>query len=201
MIIQFFPKVLYLETLKSLDKSTIKYLKEKMVKDSVIAGAQTNGELTKDQQILKDNKLANLNKEILLHIKKYVDILGHEISSVKVCSSWGNILRKGEHIHAHKHTNAYISGCFYLTDGCNILFHNSSADKDFMFNPIVTAVEDKPWTWSNMTIPAEVGRILLFPSQLSHSVEDNPALDDRYSLAFNVIPQGTFGARTFQLTL
>ena len=42
---------------------------------------------------------------------------------------------------------------------------------------------------------------LLFPSTLSHSVDENFSNDTRYSLAFNAFVKGQFGKDEYKLTL
>ena len=45
------------------------------------------------------------------------------------------------------------------------------------------------------------GDVLLFPSTLSHSVDENFSNDTRYSLAFNAFVKGQFGKDEYKLTL
>jgi uncharacterized protein (TIGR02466 family) len=199
MIITLFPKIIYVESLKSLTPDITQYLKDKMLASS-IAASETNGEYTSEQNLLEDKTLAELTAEITLHVQEYIKHLGHKVNLVRICNSWGNIIKYGNEIENHNHANSYISGCFYLTDGCNISFHNSKVNNDFMFLPEVISSEDKPWTWGSTNIPAQAGRLILFPSMLFHSVEKNK-LSDRYSIAFNCIPTGFLGTPTGQLQL
>jgi ectoine hydroxylase-related dioxygenase (phytanoyl-CoA dioxygenase family) len=45
------------------------------------------------------------------------------------------------------------------------------------------------------------GTIVLFPSHLNHSVEENLSNQNRYSIAFNFFVKGKFGKEEYQLEL
>ena len=52
-----------------------------------------------------------------------------------------------------------------------------------------------------MTFQVTAGKLMLFPSNLMHRVEENKSNRDRYSLAFNLFCKGRFGHKEGQLVL
>jgi hypothetical protein len=68
---------------------------------------------------------------------------------------------------------------------------NTTAHVKWSTDPVHQA--EKPWTWDWQEIPAQTGRLILFPSNLLHSVEylDNTQL--RCVLSFNTWFTGAFG--------
>ena len=52
-----------------------------------------------------------------------------------------------------------------------------------------------------MTFEVNPGKLVLFPSNLMHRVEENKSNANRYSLAFNLYCRGNFGHKEGQLTL
>ena len=93
----------------------------------------------------------------------------------------------------HQHNNSFYSGILYLTDNASpILFRH----------PL-------PWRWcsgmddkndgmlkSNQILFApKKGDVVLFPSHVFHLIMPHKHPTDRYSLAFNIVPSGRYGAR------
>jgi uncharacterized protein (TIGR02466 family) len=114
-----------------------------------------------------------LKEYINKHVKKFVNI------DFFISESWINIGGMGARQEKHIHTASYLSGCYYhktnTTDGdiefdCNdsLLLRFSNNIKPVVYHP-------------------EVGKILLFPSYLSHGVKTNHTTDQRISVAFNVV--------------
>ena len=52
-----------------------------------------------------------------------------------------------------------------------------------------------------MTYEVNPGKLVVFPSNLMHRVEENKSDENRYSLAFNLFCKGNLGHNESQLTL
>ncbi len=52
-----------------------------------------------------------------------------------------------------------------------------------------------------MTFKVSAGKLILFPSNLMHRVNENKSHKNRYSLAFNLFCKGTFGEKESLLVL
>jgi uncharacterized protein (TIGR02466 family) len=198
-LILLFPKVIYTNTLSSLTDDIIQYCKNKIDSD-IITNGDGYGNYTKNQNFLDDPILNNVKEEILQFLHEYISVLNHETESIRVCSSWGNLLKPNDQTTKHNHANSYISGVFYLTDGSDIAFHNNSVSDDFLFLTKIHTEENKPWTYGKYTIPCSPKRIILFPSLLYHEIDKN-VYHDRYSIAFNTIPVGNIGVDSCRIKL
>ena len=97
-----------------------------------------NGATTVTQRLLDVPVFNSVKKEIEILTKEYVVNQGHIVDEVKISSSWGNTLTKGQPISMHQHPNSYVSGVLYLTEGAPLHFHNPLQTEDlFTFRPNV----------------------------------------------------------------
>ena len=102
---------------------------------------------------------------------------------------WININKDNHYNHVHVHPSCVLSGAYYAASkpqSGDIIFHNrpeasyisgmlkQSGAKSNMFNS--TIFKHKPI----------VGRVVIFPGWLQHSVEENRSGEDRISIAFNI---------------
>jgi len=72
----------------------------------------------------------------------------------------------------------------------NIVFH--SPYNVYSLNPIIN-IPFKKWNQYNSkvwTLPVKENQLLLFSSNLSHSVEQNKSSETRICLAFNILVKG-----------
>jgi uncharacterized protein (TIGR02466 family) len=160
-----------------------------------------NGATTANQRLLDLPIFKDVKVEIEELSKEYASQQGHVVDRVKIASSWGNILTKGQPISVHHHANSYISGVFYLTHGAPINFHNPLLTEDlFTFRPVVQWDPNNIHTWQVLHLEPKPGWMFLFPSKLNHHVGDNET-DYRYSIAFNTLPVGELGDITKQINI
>jgi len=114
--------------------------------------------------------------------------LGFEQFSI--CTSWltrtnNDNMPRQDHIH----TNSFMSGVVYLHDDCSPLL---------LRHPM-------PWRWSSgesneitasgYLFEPEEGSVIMFPSHIAHIITPMTSTKTRYSVAFNIVPSGTFGTR------
>ena len=135
---------------------------------------------------LKDYKLDAFMNELSMHVDAYVQEIGVPVertTSFKIISSWMTKFAPNEFAHSHNHGSSDISGTYYYKVSShsyngNIQFHNP-------VEQIRTSYisEHIPW---QVTYPAEIGGIILFPSWLSHGVTANRSDEDRISVSFNI---------------
>lgn len=124
------------------------------------------------------------------------------VSDIKVCLMWGNRSQHNQWHHTHTHPQSVLSGILYLTDNdsrtwfsvrniwTNFSYHTEEQwPRNF---PSVLAGE----TNTNDIIhkePTKSGHLLIFPSHLIHSVDENRSQDSRYSVSFNSFFSGQVG--------
>jgi uncharacterized protein (TIGR02466 family) len=133
--------------------------------------------------IIKAENMINLKQSIMNHVGNYMSHMKVR-SDYKsaITSSWLTLTNKGLHAHIHDHGTCHISGVYwYKTNGNdgNIVFRN--ALKALKCNPIGAT-----FAHENEFSPEE-GRIVMWPSFLDHSVNENRSDNDRISLSFNVL--------------
>tara|TARA_R110001583_G_scaffold18703_2_gene74114 strand:+ start:286 stop:840 length:555 start_codon:yes stop_codon:yes gene_type:complete len=113
----------------------------------------------------------NINKNLIDDILKFIQ---KEINDKKmlVQSLWYNIYKKGfnQERHNHKGVKAILSGVYYYKLPSKIRFYNPKDIKSEM------AYEFEP----------EEGNVILFSSELEHSVPKYNGDDTRITFAFNL---------------
>ncbi|NDC04079.1 MAG: hypothetical protein EBZ81_14210 [Betaproteobacteria bacterium] len=115
-------------------------------------------------------------------------------TSIKITQSWINYTQPGGFHHKHQHANSFISGVFYIQT-------NEETDRIYFFKnqyeQLKLAINE--WTYYNTEswwFSSIKGQLLLFPSSLTHSVE-NTSVDSstRISISFNTFPVGILGIK------
>jgi uncharacterized protein (TIGR02466 family) len=145
-----------------------------------------------DRYILK-TQLPEIKTFIELGIKSYVDTIlipKHPISFY-VTQSWINYTHLGQFHHKHAHPNSILSGVFYFNA-------DQEKDKIFFYNEkyrqiVIPAKEYNMHNSQSWWFPVKTGGLVIFPSHLTHMVEQTTSVDTRVSLAFNVFAKGYIG--------
>ena len=120
--------------------------------------------------------------------------LHYEDTDFFITTSWVTKCIPNSSSHKHNHQNALYSGVLYFQEGENfagIRFSN----ENLIPQQILLR---KPTEWnllnsSSWVIKPAPNQVVIFPSYLFHEVTFHGASEDRYSLAFNLFPQGTLG--------
>jgi len=119
------------------------------------------------------------------------------VNEFKITNSWISKQPPGEHVNMHNHANSLVSAVYYLQTptNCGRLILHKRKHFDNMFSETVdipvsnfTPVSSTGWPFE-----VEEDMLIIFPSNVEHSVEPNSSNQDRYSLATNFFAFGTFG--------
>jgi uncharacterized protein (TIGR02466 family) len=147
---------------------------------------------SKDNYILNRRVFASLKKELSTHVKNYFDkVLCTKDVTPWITQSWLNYTRPDQFHHRHAHPNSFVSGVLYINadnDNDKILFYKSSLQ---YIKPQVTSFNiynSESWFFHIKT-----NDLVLFPSTLTHAVEQKTGNNTRISLAFNVFVKGRLG--------
>lgn len=193
-ILELFPTPVMIvnikEEIKQLEIFNIKKLS--LDKKNLITNGNNGNFFHKNVDILKTH-IPNSNLEKTL--RKYIDVFLKDIwlekeAELAITSSWLNINPKNTMHHEHTHTNSILSGVLYLnTDekSGDFVMYNSKAYSrqvsSFAFgsNKFVEK-------WKNYC-PKKYD-LVIFPSDLKHSVLPNASNSDRMSLSFNTFYNG-----------
>jgi uncharacterized protein (TIGR02466 family) len=186
-----FPTPIYISKLnRKLSSLELKFVEKN--KKSVY---KNEGNTTSNNSyILNEKQFVNIKKELDLRVKDYFDKIICPANNITpyITQSWLNYTEKNQYHHKHQHQNSLISGVFYIN--CNEEF-----DKIKFFNDKYSTIklEVKDWNiWNSEAwwFQVKTGDIILFPSSLTHMVENKEGANTRISLAFNVFIKGTIGS-------
>ena len=159
--------------------------------------------LTKNVNLFKLNYFSRIKKECERHLKYYTK----EILCIKqdfyITNSWitKKSLKSGykEH-HSHNHPNSIFSGVLYLKveDGENQKLFLSGKpgfldafDFDYYYSDF------NMFNSRNYWLPINVGSCIIFPSQVTHYVEEIETEGERIVVGFNCFVKGNFGGREY----
>jgi len=109
-----------------------------------------------------------------------------------VTQSWMNKNPKGSKHHEHVHPNSIISGVFYFKQDPKLPPISFSKS-------IQSAIKLDPKKYNNLNsetflLPCTDGELILFPSNLKHSVPVNMSEEPRISMSFNTFSIDTLGS-------
>jgi len=134
---------------------------------------------------IAERGLHHTAEQILKHTQAFCIDLGIDrYQSLKIESSWVDILGPEGFQFAHNHSPSMVSGIYY---------HQSSREDGTLIfespNIYFTTYEfpnNAAQCTKNLEFRPKKGRILLFPSWLTHFVDVNRSRDDQISLSFNL---------------
>lgn len=167
-----------------------------------------NGWITKKHDFHNDHKYADLFGAIDFHVNYFAkQILKIKDDIDLVCmSSWVTMNSGSDYAQDHIHASSMISGVLYLDappGSAPINFHGDLYKENTFgtFLPIEYS-EQNQFNSNNYRVDVESGIIVLFPSNLRHSVRPNSDSSiKRYAMSFDYIPVGVLNAGSNKITL
>ena len=155
---------------------------------------KNDGNITSNNNyILNEKPFANIKKELDLRVQDYFDKVISTANNITpyITQSWLNYTETNQYHHKHAHPNSLVSGVFYIN--CN-----KEHDKIKFFNDTYQIIkpeikEYNIWNSQSWWFPVKTGDVILFPSSLTHMVENKQGNNTRISLAFNIFIKGTVG--------
>ena len=134
------------------------------------------------------NELFDWFDSCLLEVKQQLNI--DKNIQLPIVSCWVNKAKKLQGHHIHSHRNSFASGIFYLTThetGRTFFYHDNQWFSHYKRFTLTKEIKEYM-----MTIKPEAGKLIIFPSHITHSVGplmlDEP---DRYTIAFNTFFEGS----------
>jgi len=137
--------------------------------------------------VLNEDPLSDLKSFIDASIEKYTKEVFNTDHKFVITQSWitKNITDQSQGIHSHP--GSIISGVFYIDcpkNSGSIEFNRGKSTFEIQINKNC----QNQWMSDRYSVNPETGMLLLFPSNVLHSVNKNKSNDNRYSLAFNSFP-------------
>lgn len=155
---------------------------------------RNTGNLTSaNRYVLDDPVMADLKEYMQFYVNYYMEKVYAPKNPVDayITQSWCNYTKTGEYHHKHAHPNSWISGCIYINadrDKDRITFYNDKYNRIDLPTENFNAFNSSSWWFSVGT-----GDIVLFPSYLTHMVEQTVSNDTRISIAINTFLKGYIG--------
>ena len=190
----FFPTpvwTLQLDNYQSINEQMYKFIKITQSKDyEGINKSNIKGWHSKDFN-MQENEPKNFIKFILPAIEQVITDMNWEKQkqSVNINNMWAIINTGGSANLRHQHGNSTISGAYYVRAPKN------SGDIVF-YDPRPAPVYTYPKALNPNLLNAQVngispkeGALVLFPSYLDHSVNENLSNDERIVISFNITIQ------------
>lgn len=172
-----------------LDKESISkevdFIMSKIQEDGVLRSNAGNNFQTTVFSVLDDWELTELNKSINQTLKVFADqVLCYDYEKLYITQSWINVNPPETSHDYHNHKNSVLSGVLFLhtaQDCGNMILYKPERD----ITPKVKFDETNYFTWANRYFSPIDNQLLIFPSNLYHSVSENKSDITRVSLAFN----------------
>ena len=146
---------------------------------------------SEDTFVLDKPELANIRAFIEAKLHKFVTEIMASTDKLVITQSWLNKNKKGESHQEHVHPNSMVSGVWYPQ------IHESLPPIQFRHRNQrdISLQTEKYNTFNSATfmLPMKRGELILFPSNLTHSVPVNNTEEERISLSFNSWPKGNMG--------
>lgn len=133
---------------------------------------------------------AQLERLISRHAASFAKALHWELRGGKpICDSmWVNVLPEGGSHSSHLHTNAVLSGTYYVTvpEGSGPIVFEDPRHALMMAAPLRKAGAPREQQ-TYVSTPPSPGTLLLWESWLRHEVPLNRASGERISISFNYV--------------
>ncbi len=183
-IVSLFPSAIYIKDTRIDTSDMLQVCLDIESEDHGLLHGEAQSTFTTETNILEHSSFSLARSVITSEVRTFAKQIGIDMKDVKLGRSWFNIQKRGSTIMQHNHRRSVISGAFYLhadKDAAPITFANPlMAHK--MYEPSVGGRTD--YDVESINIPAETGKLVLFPSWLEHYVGYNNS-DMRVTLSFN----------------
>jgi len=147
---------------------------------------------SKDTYLLDHEQFKNIKNFIYEALNKFTKNVFQSDQRLVVTQCWLNKNPKGSKHHEHVHPNSIISGVFY--------FRQDSKLPPISFSKSIQhGIKLDPKKYNNLNsetflLPCTDGELILFPSNLKHSVPVNMGDEPRISMSFNTFSIDTLGS-------
>ena len=148
---------------------------------------------SQDTYLMEIEELKSIKDFFYESLNKYTKNISNSDQRLVITQCWANKNPPGSKHHEHVHPNSILSGVFYLKQDKTL--------PPIQFNQSIQHVMKlDPKKYNNLNsetflLPCVDGELLLFPSNLKHSVPTNMGKESRISLSFNTFSVDTLGSK------
>jgi uncharacterized protein (TIGR02466 family) len=134
---------------------------------------------------------------------KILDAYAVQRDAHYISNMWANIANPNRRHHVHVHPNCLLSGLVYVRTPKNCGSTIFASPRQLTKNLEPTYLQKNELNSDLFTIPAEKGRMLIWPSHVPHAVEQGAAdeSEERIVVAFNIMIRGRIQLFTASLDL
>ena len=148
---------------------------------------------SKDSYLMEIEELKSIKDFFYESLNKYTKNISQSDQRLVITQCWANKNPPGSKHHEHVHPNSILSGVFYLKQ-------DKTLPPISFAKSIQGAMKLDPKKYNNLNsetflLPCVDGELLLFPSNLKHSVPTNMGKEARISLSFNTFSVDTLGSK------
>ena len=171
----------------SIEKE-LKYIENIEWKKQVVNGNFKS----KDSYLTKHESLKSIVSFFGECINDYCNTIINSEQRLVITQLWGNRNPKGSKHHEHVHPNSIISGVFYLRQDPKLppIQFSKANQHAIKLDPRKYNVYNS----ETFLLPCTAGELILFPSNLKHSVPINMGDEERISLSFNTFSIDVLGS-------
>ncbi len=146
---------------------------------------------SEDTFVLDNPELSNIRAFIQSKIYKFVKEIMNSTDELVITQSWINKSGKGESHHEHVHPNSLVSGVWYpvINEQLPPIQFRSKSQRDVSLQ----CEKFNNFNSATFLLPMKAGELIIFPSNLTHSVPANQSETERISLSFNTWAKGSLG--------
>ena len=118
-------------------------------------------------------------------IEGVLEFLSAKPLQMEVTGAWANVNPSGSPHSPHVHPNNFLSGVYYVKSapGSDAIAFHDPRERAAMIVPEFTKITSN--NSLDINVQAPVGRLVVFPAWLKHSVPHNQSKEERVSISMN----------------
>jgi uncharacterized protein (TIGR02466 family) len=136
--------------------------------------------------------MRDLVEVIMRESGQILDVYAIKRDAHYITNMWANIAHPNRRHSMHMHPNCLLSGLVYIKTPKNCGPTVFASPRQLSKNLEPTYVQKNEFNADIFVMPAEKGRMLMWPSHVPHAVEEGTAdeMQDRIVVAFNIMIRG-----------
>lgn len=148
---------------------------------------------SRDRYLTKHKILSNFTDFCLDSINSYFYEVYKPKYDVKlrITQMWANFNNKNQWHHSHEHPNSFLSAVYYMhcTENVDKIIFSKKEYQQLLIH----SSSSTEYNNNDIEIPIKENLLVIFPSSLTHQVNNNQTDKTRVSISMNTFPVGILG--------
>jgi len=178
----------HLNEYQDVNRKMEEYIKKQMALDSKGKKASNINGWHSENFNLKDEEVVFFINTISVKIQKAMEDMGWDLkkNKIEIPNIWSIINKRGSSNAMHIHSNSYISAAYYVKapEKCGDIVFYDPRQSRLIRKPKISKLNSL--NGEEVNIKPTDGLLVLFPSYLYHSVNENLSNEERIVISFNV---------------